>query len=58
LVVPINGKEVDDMRHIQQLSREKSIVIAKAEDPAAAIFLQIWATVFSSILLGAFGLKG
>jgi len=39
------------MKHLRPLT------VAKASDPFAAIFFQIWLTVFSSILAGAFGTK-
>ncbi|MCX5758226.1 MAG: hypothetical protein NTU83_06915 [Candidatus Hydrogenedentes bacterium] len=44
------------MRHI------KHITVAKASaekiDPAGSVFLQIWAVVMTTILMGAFGMKG
>lgn len=46
------------MRHIQHVSQKQTGSVNKAMDPAGEVFLQIWFTVFSSILLGAFGLKG
>lgn len=40
------------MRHI------KTVSVQKASDSAGQIFFQIWLSVFSSLLAGAFGLKG
>ena len=40
------------MRHI------KSVSVQKASDSAGLIFFQIWLSVFTSILAGAFGIKG
>ena len=48
--------EVYAMRHIKQ------ITIAKASagkiDSAGSVFLRIWAAAMTTILMGAFGLKG
>lgn len=40
------------MKHV------KTITVAKASDAAGAIFFQIWLSVFTAILTGAFGSKG
>ena len=45
------------MKHIKALTIPKNAVPEKAQSDAGSIFLQIWAFVFGSILLGALGLK-
>ena len=45
------------MKHIKSLTVQKDAIPDKAQSDAASIFLQIWAFVFGSILLGALGLK-
>ena len=44
------------MKHIKTLTVPKNASPGKAQD-AGSIFLQIWAYVFGTILLGALGLK-
>ena len=45
------------MKHFKAITNPGAAMPEKAIDTAGSIFLQIWVTVFSSILLGAFGLK-
>jgi hypothetical protein len=45
------------MKHIKPLSIPKNDIPEKAIDSAGQIFLQIWAFVFGTIILGALGLK-
>lgn len=46
--LPVNRKE-QDMKHIARISRTHTP--AKADDSSGAIFLQIWASVFTWILM-------
>jgi hypothetical protein len=39
-------------KHLKRISAAKA-----SEDAFAFVFLQVWAVVFTSILLGAFGFK-
>jgi hypothetical protein len=45
------------MKHIKALTVSKNDIPEKAQSDAGSIFLQIWAYVFGTILLGALGLK-
>lgn len=45
------------MSHLKQITTKQTVTPRKAIDPAGAAFLQIWATVMSIILFGAFGGK-
>ena len=45
------------MKHIKPLTVSVKETPARAQSDAGAIFLQIWAFVFGSIILGALGLK-
>jgi hypothetical protein len=45
------------MKHIKPLTVPRNAIPGKAIDSAGQAFLQIWAYVFSAILLGALGLK-
>lgn len=45
------------MKHVKALTSPNTVRPEKALDDVGSIFLQIWATVFTTILLGAFGLK-
>ena len=55
LLVPSERKAF--MKHIKSLTIQKSAIPEKAQSDAGSIFLQVWAYVFGSILLGALGLK-
>jgi len=45
------------MRHVRKISLAKASVGEKDMDPAGMVFIQIWASVMSMILVGAFGGK-
>ena len=45
------------MKHVRPLTIPKNAIPGKAIDSAGQVFLQIWAYVFGTILLGALGLK-
>ena len=45
------------MRHIEKISVSKAEIADKQMDPVGALFLGLWAAVFSWILIGAFGGK-
>lgn len=45
------------MRHVKKISLAKANTSEKGMDPAGYIFLQIWASVMSMMLFGAFGGK-
>jgi len=45
------------MKHIKPMTVPRNEIPGKAIDSAGQIFLQIWAFVFGTIILGALGLK-
>ncbi len=45
------------MKHITSLTVPRQDIPEKAQSDAGSIFLQVWAYVFGTILLGALGLK-
>ena len=45
------------MRHVRNISLSKANAAEKDIDPVGAVFLQLWVTVMSMILFGAFGGK-
>ncbi len=45
------------MKHIKALTVPKNDIPDKAQSDAGSIFLQVWAYVFGTIILGALGLK-
>ena len=45
------------MKHTKSVTIPRNTLPEKAQSDAGSIFLQVWAFVFGSILLGALGLK-
>ena len=45
------------MKHVKTLTNPNAIMPEKALDSAGSIFLEIWLTVFTAIVRGAFDQK-
>jgi hypothetical protein len=45
------------MKHVKRISVAKAATSKQFDDPAGAIFFQVWLSVFTTILAGAFGFK-